>query len=44
MIAVQEILSQNWAAIAGCAGLLVAFVAASLFLAVRAFRTYQRSV
>jgi hypothetical protein len=30
--------------IAGRAGLLVAFLAACLFFAVRAFRTYQRSV
>jgi hypothetical protein len=30
--------------IAGYAGLLVAFLAASLVFAVRAFQTYQRSV
>jgi ABC-2 type transport system permease protein len=36
--------SPDWASIAGYAGLLVAFLAASLFFAVRAFRTYQRSV
>jgi ABC-2 type transport system permease protein len=36
--------SPDWGSIAGYAGLLVAFLAASLFFAVRAFRTYQRSV
>jgi ABC-2 type transport system permease protein len=36
--------SPDWGAIAGRAGLLVAFLAATLFFAVRAFRTYQRSV
>jgi ABC-2 type transport system permease protein len=36
--------SPDWGAIAANAGLLVAFVAASLLFAVRAFRTYQRSV
>jgi ABC-2 type transport system permease protein len=36
--------SPDWGEIAGYAGLLVAFLAASLFFAVRAFQTYQRSV
>ena len=36
--------SPDWGMIAGRAGLLVAFLAASMFFAVRAFRTYQRSV
>jgi ABC-2 type transport system permease protein len=36
--------SPYWGTIAGWAALLVAFVAASLFFAVRAFHTYQRSV
>jgi ABC-2 type transport system permease protein len=36
--------SPDWGAIAGYVGLLAAFLAASLFFAVRAFRTYQRSI
>lgn len=36
--------SPDWGAIAGWAGLLAAFLAASLFFAVRAFQAYQRSV
>jgi ABC-2 type transport system permease protein len=36
--------SPDWGSIAGYAGLLVAFLAASLLFAVRAFRTYQRSI
>ncbi len=36
--------SPDWGQIAGYAGLLAAFLAASLFFAVRAFQTYQRSV
>jgi ABC-2 type transport system permease protein len=36
--------SPDWGTIAANAGLLVAFVAASLLFAVRAFQTYQRSV
>jgi ABC-2 type transport system permease protein len=36
--------SPDWAAIAGWTGLLVAFLGASLLLAVRALRTYQRSL
>jgi ABC-2 type transport system permease protein len=36
--------SADWGLIASRAGLLVAFLAACLFFAVRAFKTYQRSV
>jgi ABC-2 type transport system permease protein len=36
--------SPDWGLIAGRAGLLIAFACACLFFAVRAFRTYQRSV
>jgi ABC-2 type transport system permease protein len=36
--------SPDWGSIAGYTGLLVAFGAASLVFAVRAFQTYQRSV
>lgn len=36
--------SPDWGAIAGYTGLLVAFLAAGLFFAVRAFQIYQRSV
>jgi ABC-2 type transport system permease protein len=36
--------SPDWAAIAGWSGLLVAFAAAMLVFAVRAFQVYQRSV
>jgi len=36
--------SPDWGAIAGWSALLVAFLGASLLFAVRAFRTYQRSV
>jgi ABC-2 type transport system permease protein len=36
--------SPDWGMVACRAGLLVAFLAASMFFAVRAFRTYQRSV
>jgi ABC-2 type transport system permease protein len=36
--------SPDWGSIAGYAGLLVAFLAATLFFAVRAFQTYQRSI
>jgi ABC-2 type transport system permease protein len=36
--------SPDWALIGSRAGLLAAFLAASLFFAVRAFRAYQRSV
>ena len=36
--------SPDWAAVAGWAGLLVAFLAAMLWFSVRAFQTYQRSV
>lgn len=34
----------DWGAIAGWCGLLLAFLAAALFFAVRAFQSYQRSV
>jgi ABC-2 type transport system permease protein len=42
----REALTANpdWSMIAGRAGLLVAFFAATLFFAVRAFRAYQRSI
>jgi ABC-2 type transport system permease protein len=42
----REALTANpdWSMIAGRAGLLVAFLSASLFFAVRAFRAYQRSI
>ena len=36
--------SPDWAAIAGKTGLLLAFLAVCGFFAMRAFRTYQRSV
>jgi len=36
--------SPDWGSIAGYVGLLAAFLAASLFFAVRAFKAYQRSV
>jgi ABC-2 type transport system permease protein len=36
--------SPDWASIAGYTGLLVAFLAAGLMFAVRAFQIYQRSV
>jgi ABC-2 type transport system permease protein len=40
----QALTASDWGSIAGYTGLLVAFLAASLFFAVRAFQTYQRSV